>query len=121
MRFTARKKNGSGRIRLTENRGRNPIAGYGANIEHEINQLADYKMYGQVINIVGLLIHVGGVTASLSIGDNCMVHGRGGRKVMCEVVGFAEGNALVMPFNPVDGIGMGARVEVCLTEPAIHP
>ena len=121
MRFAPRKKYGSGRIRLIDNRGRNQITGYGANIKHEIDQLADYKMYGQVINIVGLLIHVGGVTGSLSIGDNCMVHGRSGRKVMCEVVGFAEGNALVMPFSPVDGIGMGARVEVCLTEPAIHP
>ena len=50
-----------------------------------------------------------------------MVEARGGRKVMCEVVGFAEGNTLVMPFSAVDGIGMGARVEVCQTEPVIHP
>ena len=78
-------------------------------------------MYGQVINIVGLLIHVGGVTGSLSIGSNCIINARDGRKVMCEVVGFADGNALVMPFTPVDGIGMGARVEVCPTEPVIYP
>ena len=50
-----------------------------------------------------------------------MVEARGGRKVMCEVVGFAEGNTLVMPFSAVDGIGMGARVEVCQTEAVIHP
>ena len=94
-------------------------SGYAASIQHEIDHLSDYKMYGQVMNIVGLLIHVGGVTGSLSVGDHCIIHARGGRKVICEVVGFAEGNALVMPFSAVDGIGMGARVEVSNAEPVI--
>ena len=96
-------------------------SGYAASIQHEIDHLSDYKMYGQVMNIVGLLIHVGGVTGSLSVGDHCIIHARGGRKVICEVVGFAEGNALVMPFSAVDGIGMGARVEVSNAEPVIYP
>ena len=96
-------------------------SGYGASIQHEINHLSDYKIYGQVTNVVGLLIHVGGVAGSLSVGDHCVIHARGGRKVTCEVVGFAEGNALVMPFSAVDGIGMGARAEVSNAEPVIYP
>ena len=96
-------------------------SGYGASIQHEINHLSDYKIYGQVTNVVGLLIHVGGVAGSLSVGDHCIIHARGGRKVTCEVVGFAEGNALVMPFSAVDGIGMGARAEVSNAEPVIYP
>lgn len=96
-------------------------SGFGVSIQHEIDHLSDYKMYGQVMNIVGLLIHVGGVTGSLSVGDNCIIHARGGRKVTCEVVGFSDGNALVMPFSAVDGIGMGARAEVSTAEPVIYP
>ena len=106
---------------MSEHGDRSRISGYGASIQHEIDHLSDYKMYGQVMNIVGLLIHVGGVTGSLSVGDHCIIHARGGRKVTCEVVGFAEGNALVMPFSAVDGIGMGARAEVSTAEPVIYP
>tara|TARA_E500000331_G_scaffold353322_1_gene403754 strand:- start:704 stop:2101 length:1398 start_codon:yes stop_codon:yes gene_type:complete len=94
---------------------------FGANILNEIDHVADYNMYGKVVNIVGLLIHVGGVTRSLSIGDHCIIHARKGRKVVCEVVGFSGGNALVMPFGPIEGVGMGSRAEVSVAEPAIYP
>ena len=73
------------------------------------------------MNIVGLMIHVGGVTGSLSVGDHCIIYARNERKVTCEVVGFADGNALVMPFSSIDGIGMGARAEVEISEPLIYP
>lgn len=96
-------------------------SGFGASIQHEVDHLSDFKMYGQVMNVVGLLIHVGGVTGSLSVGDHCIIHARNDRKVTCEVVGFADGNALVMPFSTVDGIGMGCRAEVSTTEPVLYP
>jgi len=97
------------------------LSGYGANILNEIDHLAEHKMYGKVVNIVGLLIHVGGVTHSLSVGDHCIIHARKGRRVACEVVGFADGNALVMPFSAIEGIGMGSRAEVSVAEPVIYP
>ncbi len=97
------------------------LSGYGANILNEIDHLAEHKMYGKVVNIVGLLIHVGGVTHSLSVGDHCIIHARNGRLVSCEVVGFADGNALVMPFSAIEGIGMGSRAEVSVAEPVIYP
>ncbi|MEK9755320.1 MAG: flagellar protein export ATPase FliI [Rhodospirillaceae bacterium] len=112
---------GFGRVGLSDSGERGRTSGFGASIRHEIDHLSNYKMYGQVMNIVGLLIHVGGVTGSLSVGDHCIIHARGGRKVTCEVVGFADGNALVMPFSAVDGIGMGARAEVSTAEPVIYP
>jgi len=97
------------------------LSGYGGNILNEVDHLAEYKMYGKVVNIVGLLIHVGGVTHSLSVGDHCIIHARKGRRVACEVVGFADGNALVMPFGAIEGIGMGSRAEVSVAEPVIYP
>ena len=97
------------------------MSGFGANIINEISHLTPYRLYGQVSNIVGLLIEIGGVQGNLSIGDHCIVTARNNREVMCEVIGFAKGNALVMPFGSLDGIGMGCPAKVSATEPAIYP
>ncbi|MGY9003793.1 MAG: flagellar protein export ATPase FliI [Rhodospirillales bacterium] len=91
------------------------------NIVNEIERLPDYKMYGQVSAIVGLLVEVDGVQGSLSIGDHCRIIGRRGSRIICEVIGFRNGKALVMPFGSLDGIGLGCQVEVSSTDPVIYP
>lgn len=91
------------------------------NIANEVSRLADYRVYGRVTDVVGLLVEIGGVQGALSVGDHCTVVARHGREVVCEVVGFRAGRALVMPFGPVDGIGMGCRVEIEGIEPAVYP
>jgi len=78
-------------------------------------------MFGQVQNIIGLLVEIGGVQGNLSIGDYCIIFTRTNKQVKCEVVGFSNGNALVMPFDTLDGIGMGCRAEVCTIDLAIFP
>ena len=97
------------------------LSGFGANIINEVRHLPEFRIYGQVVNIVGLLVEVVGVQGAISIGDHCQIHARDKRLVNCEVVGFSGGNALLMPFGSLDGIGMGNRVEVGATEPAIYP
>ncbi len=97
------------------------MAVFGSNISKEVNRLPDYKIFGQVTDIVGLLIEVSGIQGSLSIGDHCHIVARAGRRVTCEVIGFANNRALLMPFGPVDGVGMGCRVEISATDPAIYP
>lgn len=97
------------------------MSGSGSNIISEINHLSDFRVYGQVKNIVGLMIEVGGVQGNLSIGDHCIISTRMNKRVTCEVVGFSRGNALVMPFDSLEGIGMGCRAEVGNTDPAIYP
>jgi flagellum-specific ATP synthase len=87
----------------------------------ELGRLPDHSVYGRVTAIVGLMIEVKGVEGELSIGDRCRLIGRGDRKVMCEVVGFRNERALLMPFGTLDGIGMGSRAEVSLTDPLIYP
>lgn len=87
----------------------------------EIDHLAEHSVYGRVTAIVGLMIEVQGVQGELSIGDRCRLIGRGERKVMCEVVGFRNERALLMPFGTLDGIGLGSRAEVSVTDPLIYP
>ena len=91
------------------------------NIVNEINRRPAYRVYGRVSGIVGLMMEVGGLGAALSIGDHCLVIGRGGKNIVCEVVGFRNGAALVMPFGGLEGIGLGSRVEVGVTDPVIYP
>ncbi len=90
-------------------------------IASEVARLPDHQVFGRVADVIGLLVEVGGLQGSLSIGDHIRVDARNGRKVICEVIGFRGGKALVMPFGPLDGIGLGCRAELSTTEPSIYP
>ena len=93
----------------------------GDHILTELDRMTEHSVYGRVTAIVGLMIEVQGVEGELSIGDRCRLIGRGERKVMCEVVGFRNERALLMPFGTLDGIGLGSRAEISLTDPLIYP
>ncbi|NBX73008.1 MAG: flagellar protein export ATPase FliI [Alphaproteobacteria bacterium] len=78
-------------------------------------------IYGRVSAVQGLLLEVSGVEHHLTIGGRCQVVARGGRKVLCEVVGFREGTALLLPFSSIDGVGLGCQAIVDVAQPAIAP
>ncbi len=91
------------------------------NIANEVARLPDHQVFGRVADIVGLMVEIGGLQGTLSIGDHVRVDGRKGRQVICEVIGFRGGRALVMPFGSLDGIGLGCQAELASTEPSIYP
>ena len=91
------------------------------NITNEIGRQPDIQIYGRVAAVVGLMLEVGGVQGNLAVGDHCRVIGRKQRRVTCEVVGFRGGRALLMPFGSLNGVGMGCRVELGVTEAVIYP
>ena len=66
--------------------------------------------YGKVTKVVGLTIESIGPTCKL--GDLCEIRSRDGKEqVRAEVVGFKDNKVLLMPFDVVDGIGLGATVK----------
>jgi len=91
------------------------------NIVREIDRLADHRFFGRISGIVGLLVEVEGLQGCLSIGDHCRLRGRSGHWLAGEVVGFRSGTALLMPFGPLEGIGVGCRAEVTGGAGEIHP
>ena len=91
------------------------------NIITEMGLLPDFTVYGRVSAIVGQLVEVNGAEGNLSIGDRCRIIARGDHQVTCEVVGFRRGQALLMPFDSLDGIGLGCRAEVTATDPVTYP
>lgn len=68
------------------------------------------KELGKVAKIVGLTVESVGPTCKLN--DLCKIISKdGAHEVMAEVVGFRDSRVLLMPFESVDGIGLGATVE----------
>lgn len=68
------------------------------------------KELGKVTKVVGLTIESAGPASKLN--DLCIITSKDGKqKVSAEVVGFRDNRILLMPFDSVGGIGIGATVE----------
>lgn len=71
-----------------------------------------FRKMGKVVNVVGLTIESAGPDAKL--GDVCRIIPNSDEElppIMAEVVGFKDKKTLLMPFDSVDGIGLGSMVE----------
>jgi flagellum-specific ATP synthase len=89
----------------------------------EIERLSPTTATGRVVAVKGLLIECEGIEALLSVGARCAVQGAHGKdhQVLCEVVGFREKVALLMPFGSVEGVGLGAKVTLVVSASAVEP
>ncbi len=87
----------------------------------DIQAIPCTRVFGRVAAVQGLLIEVAGVENHLSVGGRCEIVARGGRRVLCEVVGFRDDRALLLPFSTLDGIGLGCKAEVAQAQPTISP
>ena len=87
----------------------------------EIERLPKYLRYGRVSSIQGLLVEVAGIEHDVSIGSRCAIQARDGRMVTCEVVGFRDSRALLMPFGQLDGVGLGCKAMIGESDPVIYP
>ncbi len=87
----------------------------------EIERLPAHRYYGRVTAVLGLLVEVGGLVGGLSVGDRCYIIGRGGERIACELVGFRNQRALLMPYSQMEGISLNARVEVDTAQPSLYP
>lgn len=94
-------------------------------IEAKINVLPEKEIYGQVTKILGLLVEIAGFGSSLSIGS--IVHLRAQpsaehkRDIPCEVVGFRDGHALLLPFGTLEGVGLGCKAVIQGHRPMVMP
>jgi flagellum-specific ATP synthase len=86
-----------------------------------VDALPPVHIFGRVVGVQGLLIEVAGIENRLSVGSRCRVVARGGRRVLCEAVGFRDEKALMLPFGPLEGVGLGSKVELADAQPVIMP
>ena len=82
-------------------------------------KLADntyFKRLGKVVKIVGLTIESVGPDAKLNDLCRIIIDKNSGTSILAEVVGFRDKRLLLMPFESVEGIGVG-----CIVENTGHP
>lgn len=75
-----------------------------------------FNRYGKVAKVVGLTIESLGPDAKLNDLCRIVINRDKGTYVMAEVVGFRDKHILLMPFENVEGIGVG-----CIVENTGHP
>ncbi|MEY8392064.1 flagellar protein export ATPase FliI [Lachnospiraceae bacterium] len=83
------------------------------------DQLADknyYQHMGKVVKIVGLTIESVGPNAKLSDLCRIIIDKNKDISIMAEVVGFRDKRLLLMPYESVEGLGVG-----CIVENTGHP
>jgi flagellum-specific ATP synthase len=86
-----------------------------------IDRIPSYRLFGRVTAVLGMLVEAGGVENHLAVGGRCVLTARDGRRVPCEVVGFRDNRALLMPFGALDGIGVGCQAEIADSDIYLYP
>ena len=86
-----------------------------------LSQLKDKEIYGEVTKILGLLVEMAGFGSTLSIGGIVHLRPTPDRDIPCEVVGFKDNHALLMPFGTLEGVGLGCKAYIQDHEPVIMP
>ena len=78
---------------------------------NKLTEKSFYRKLGKVVNVVGLTIESAGPDSRL--GDLCRIlpEAEDAKPIMAEVVGFRDKKTLLMPYDSVDGIGLGCVVE----------
>ena len=87
----------------------------------EIEAIPTLTRFGRVARIEGLAVEVTGAQGAVSLGGQCRISLGNGKTISCEVVGFRDGRALVMPLGNLDGITLGARADFEDKPFSIHP
>ncbi len=90
-------------------------------LNETLEKVPDFHVYGRVTEILGMLVQVGGIERNVSLGGRCQVMARNRQQIACEVVGFRNNQALLMPFGNLEGVGLGSRAEVVEIPPMIYP
>ncbi len=88
------------------------------NIEkyHQLTEKNYYRNLGKVVKIVGLTIESVGPSAKLNDLCRIIIDKNEDISVMAEVVGFRDKRLLLMPYESVEGLGVG-----CIVENTGHP
>ncbi|MEX1213283.1 MAG: FliI/YscN family ATPase [Balneolaceae bacterium] len=66
------------------------------------------RRYGKVASVIGMLIECTGLEAR--VGELYQIEDVSGNDIQAEVVGLREERALLMPYQPVNGLRIGCRV-----------
>ncbi len=87
----------------------------------QIDNFSVSHTYGEVTKVLGLLIEMKGFGSDLTIGSRVELQPKRKPPVPCEVIGFRDDVALLMPFGGLEGVGLGCRAQISDHPPVIYP
>jgi len=90
-------------------------------IAAQVTALPDHEVFGRVTKIVGLLVEIAGFGTNLTIGSMVHLCPTEELRVPCEVVGFKDDRALLMPFGTLDGVGLGCKAVMLGSRAMVMP
>lgn len=91
-------------------------------VKTQILSTQTIKVYGEVTAVKGTVIECAGVAEFVSIGTHIAICPNSGtKKLMSEVIGFEADKVLLMAFGDIDGVGVGAKVEIVNRENDLFP
>ncbi|HLH97333.1 MAG TPA: flagellar protein export ATPase FliI [Xanthobacteraceae bacterium] len=90
-------------------------------LAEQIEELDAAEIYGRVVGVRGLMVEVAGPIHAMPVGARVMIETRPDHSIPCEVVGFSNANALLMPFAALDGVRRGCRAIVTGVAAAVRP
>jgi flagellum-specific ATP synthase len=91
------------------------------NLVAAIERIDPLTVSGRVAAVNGLLIEARGGLTRLAVGARAEVERRADGPLPCEVVGFRDDCALLMPFGPVEGVAPGAEIRIAPEVAAVRP
>ncbi len=86
-------------------------------VSEQVASVLPYGVSGRVSRIVGLTLSVVGLP--VPVGSRCEIVGSGRRRIEADVVGFRDGETLLLPSGPVDGVAPGDHVELRSSSPTV--
>jgi len=86
-----------------------------------ISPIPAFELHGTVVKVLGLLVEISGFGKDLSIGSIVHLRPKEDRDIPCEVIGFRDERALLMPFGTLEGVGLGCPAVIQNTEAVIYP
>ena len=90
-------------------------------VEAAISLTPDYEVYGRVTKVSGLLVEMAGFGQGVSIGSHVHLKPRRDLVIPCEVIGFRDNHALLMPFGSLEGVTLGCPAMIQFHQPMITP
>src|SRR6202162_4892384 len=90
-------------------------------LAEQIEELDAAEIYGRVVGVRGLMVEVAGPIHAMPVGARVVIETGPGRSIPCEVVGFSNANALLMPFAALEGVRRGCRAIVTGVAAAVRP
>ncbi len=86
-----------------------------------ITAIPDHEVFGKVTKLLGLLIEITGFGSDLAIGSMVELVPNKTTRIPCEVVGFKDSRALLMPFGTLEGVGLGCKAVLLGNRASVSP